>query len=100
MRMSNPEMSVTNFIRLSIQTLRNAKSELRALPGRFEHLLHDSDLDRLVGEYVRRKLVNRVVLRGAVSLEEIVHHIDRTLMVFDHPDEEQAVELRASGLVQ
>src|SRR5262245_49638301 len=71
-----------------------------SIPGRFEHLLHDSDLDRLVREYVRGKLVNRIVLGGAVGLEEIVHHIDRALMVFDHPDEEQAIELCASRLLQ
>src|ERR1051326_162474 len=54
-----------------------------------EHLVHDSYLDRLVGENVRCEFVNRIVLRGAIGLEEIVDHVDCALVVLDHSDEKQ-----------
>src|SRR5437867_4312640 len=68
--------------------------------NRCKHPAHDFDLDGLIGEDIRSKLINRVVLRSAVSLEEIVHHVDRTLVVLDHPEQEQPVEFPTSGLVQ
>jgi hypothetical protein len=71
-----PEMSVAVFF------IRKAPSKLLY---RCEHLAHDLDLDRLVGKDVRSELVNHIVLRGAKSFEEVVHHIDRTLVMFDHP---------------
>jgi len=42
--------------------------------------LHDFDFNRLVGKYIRRKLVNRIVLRGAVGLKEIIDHVDCTII--------------------
>ena len=65
-----------------------------------KHLAHDLDLDRLVSEDVRSELINRIVLRSAVSLEKVVHHVDRTLMVLDHPQQEQAIELGPSCFIQ
>src|SRR6516225_549110 len=65
-----------------------------------EHFVHDADFDRLIREDVRGKLINDVVLRGAVCLEEIVDHVDRALMVTDHSLQEQPVELGTSGLVE
>src|SRR5213593_81635 len=46
MAASNPETSVTSFIRHSMQILKR-EEQLRSwlTAGRFEHLLHDSDLD-------------------------------------------------------
>src|SRR5579871_3330194 len=59
----------------------------------FEHFLHPRDLGRLIRVHVVRELEDLFVLSGAVRFEQHVDHVDRALMVLDHPDEKQAVEL-------
>src|ERR1051326_5909613 len=54
---------------------------------RQQHLLHPPDLGRLIDVHVVGKLEYALILRGARSGEELLHHLDRALMVLNHPGE-------------
>src|SRR5690606_18661992 len=58
-----------------------------------EHELHPGDLGGLLGIDVRGEPEDRIVLRGPLGPEELVHHGERAPVVADHVLEEKPVEL-------
>src|SRR6185369_8754236 len=62
-----------------------------------QHLVHAIDLDRLIGVNVGRELEHRLVLRRAVRFEQHVDHVDRPLVVPNHAQQKEAVELGSPG---
>src|SRR4051794_17479913 len=65
-----------------------------------QHFVHLIDLNRLIGVDIRRELVHRFVLRGAVGLEQLVDHVDGALVMLDHPDQELSVELGSARAIE
>src|SRR5690348_6081721 len=77
----------------SVFALRAQDDMLR---NTLQHQFHLVQLRRLIRLDVGRELEHRVVVAGVAMAEQLTHHRDRALVMADHADEEEPVELRAA----
>ena len=59
--------------------------------------MHAINFRRLVGEHVGREPKDDLILGGAVCGEQVLHHDECAVVVADHEDQEEPVELTAGG---
>src|SRR6266540_1217577 len=88
-----PETPLTANIRLGPTHGSTTYGKPSTLLKFVEHRAHPVDLHPLIGNHVRRERKDLHLLARARYGKQLVHHGQRSGVVFDHPLEEKTIEL-------